>query len=100
MELIGTGLRAHRNDGLAVAIFGGEVIADLADFLQPFRVRHNRGLVEAASHNRETIQLNVIRKGTSAIHADRRELRATPNADAEGIQRGAGGGVVARMDSV
>ena len=67
-------------------VLGAEVVGNDPDFLQAFRVRHDRGFVVASAHHRQTIQLNVIRERAPAVDADRRQLASSGHADAERIQ--------------
>jgi len=83
MESIGTGFGGHFEDGLTVAVVGGEVVADDADFLEALLVGNDSGFVEAIAGNRKAIQLNVVGKGAAAVHTDGRKLRSTRNPDAE-----------------
>src|SRR6202022_5142270 len=48
---------AHRDDGLATAVFGAEIVRDDAYFLKALRVGHDGRFVVAAAHDRQTIEL-------------------------------------------
>ena len=86
VERVRAGLGAHRDHGLPAPVLGAEVVGNDPDFLQAFRVRHDRGFVVASAHHRQTIQLNVIRERAPAVDANRRKLASSGDADAERIQ--------------
>ena len=70
MELICAGFCCHLDDALAMAVLSREIAADDADFLKPFRIGYDRRFIETAAHNRESVQLNVIREGAPAVDSD------------------------------
>ena len=86
VEAVGARLGAHRDDGLAAAVLGAEVVGDDAHFLQTLGVRHDRRFVVAAAHDRQAVELNVVGERAAAVDADRRPLAAAVDADAERVR--------------
>ena len=88
MEVVRARLRAHRDDGLAAAVLGAEVVRDDPHFLQALGVGHDRRFVVAAAHHRQAVELDVVGEGAAAVDADRRPLPPAVDADAERVDAG------------
>src|SRR5262245_15770269 len=99
MKLIRAGFRGHGNYALPSPIFGAEVIADDANFLQSFGVRNDGGFVVASAHHWQTVELDIVRKRAATVDTDGRELPPPIHSDSEGIRACRAVGGVARLNA-